>query len=63
METNVNADGRLILGIEKNKNGIFVPKYTVRYNGNWVTWGTEDLTITEKVIDFTKPIKITFVKI
>ena len=62
-ETNVNADGRLILGIEKNKNGIFVPKYTVRYNGNWVTWGTEDLTITEKVIDFTKPIKITFVKI
>ena len=62
-ETSVNADGRLILGIEKNKNGIFVPKYTVRYNGNWVTWGTEDLTITEKVIDFTKPIKITFVKI
>lgn len=62
-ETNVNADGRLILGIEKNKNGIFVPKYTIRYNRNWVTWGTEDLTITEKVIDFTKPIKITFVKI
>lgn len=62
-ETNVKANGRLILGIEKNKNGIFVPKYTVRYNGNWVTWGTEDLTITEKVIDFTKPIKITFVKI
>lgn len=62
-ETIVNADGRLILGIEKNKNGIFVPKYTVRYNENWVTWGTEDLTITEKVIDFTKPIKITFVKI
>lgn len=62
-ETNVNNNGRLILGIEKNKNGIFVPKYTVRYNGNWVTWGTEDLTITEKVIDFTKPIKITFVKI
>lgn len=62
-ETNVNANGRLILGIEKNKNGIFVPKYTVRYNGKWVTWGTEDLTITEKVIDFTKPIKITFVKI
>lgn len=62
-ETSVNDYGRLILGIEKNKNGIFVPKYTVRYNGNWVTWGTEDLTITEKVIDFTKPIKITFVKI
>lgn len=62
METSVNADGRLILGIEKNKNGIFVPKYTVRYNEHWVTWGTEDLTVTKKVIDFTKPIKLTFVK-
>lgn len=55
-------NGRLILGIEKNKNGIFVPKYTVRYNQGWRTWGTEDLTVTKKVIDFTKPIKLTFVK-
>ena len=55
-------NGRLILGIEKNKNGIFVPKYTVRYNQNWRTWGTKDLTVTKKVIDFTKPIKLTFVK-
>lgn len=55
-------NGRLILGIEKNKNGIFVPKYTVRYNQDWRTWGTKDLTVTKKVIDFTKPIKLTFVK-
>ena len=46
-------NGRLILGIEKNKNGIFVPKYTVRYNYGWRTWGTKDLTVTKKVIDFT----------
>lgn len=60
--SNAHNNGRLILGIEKNKNGIFVPKYTVRYNYIWRSWGDKDLTITKKVIDFTKPIKLTFVK-
>lgn len=60
--SNTYDNGRLILGIEKNKNGIFVPKYTVRYNYIWRSWGDEDLTVTKKVIDFTKPIKLTFVK-
>lgn len=62
VSTNENL-GRLILGLEKNRNGVFVPKYTVRDSDpKWVSWGAEDTTITKKIIDFNKPIKLTFVK-
>lgn len=63
-DVSTNEDlGRLILGLEKNRNGIFVPKYTVRDSDpKWVSWGAEDTTITKKIIDFNKPIKLTFVK-